>query len=161
MSKQTHKQTMKDRAKKRQEYLEKVTIANMAASVGCLLLVVCLLICLSTVIGVVAAIAEHFSDDPSPYLIDHVQVVIELTPLVLFFCGAAVGAWSLVRKMGKTEPIPYVPPVEEQLSDIDADEVLLRGSDKPTATADELLRAARLNVVTPTDEMLRSTEQRP
>ena len=38
--------------------------------------------------------------------------------------------------------LAYVPPVAEQIAALPAEEILLRGSDQPAATPDELLRAA-------------------
>ena len=54
--------------------------------------------------------------------------------------------------------IPYVPPVAEQVAALPADEVLVRASDEPPATPEELLRAAREGTVTVAEDLLRSNE---
>jgi hypothetical protein len=73
-----------------------------------------------------------------------------------FVLGGAFVARHCVKK---ATAIPYVPPVREQLAWLPADEVLLRGSDEPAATADELLRAAAHATETPAEELLRATER--
>jgi hypothetical protein len=68
--------------------------------------------------------------------------------LMSLFC-----VW-LLRDEARTK-LPYVPPVAEQLAALPAEEVLVRASDEPTATPDELLRAASAGVETQADELLR------
>jgi hypothetical protein len=53
--------------------------------------------------------------------------------------------------------ISYVPPVHEQIANLPADEVLVRGSGEPAAPG-ELLRAAHDVVETQAEELLRPTE---
>ena len=54
--------------------------------------------------------------------------------------------------------IPYVPPVCEQLTDLPADEVLLRCSEQPAAGPRDLLRAAHEGQETvPAEVLLRAT----
>jgi len=56
----------------------------------------------------------------------------------------------------ETTKLPYVPPVAEQLAALPTEAILVRGSDQPTATAGELLRAVLPGVETKAEELLRA-----
>ena len=61
---------------------------------------------------------------------------------------------------GRTnQEIPYVPPVAEQTAALPAEDILLRGSDRPAANPAELLRAAHAGMAGPAGELLRSTDE--
>ena len=62
-------------------------------------------------------------------------------------------------RVRKLQSLPYVPPVHEQLTSLPA-EVLLRSSDEPGATPEELLRAARPGAADPAEELLRAGDIR-
>jgi len=62
--------------------------------------------------------------------------------------------WSKSAR-AKANSLPYVATVEQQIANLPAQDVLLRGSDQPLAARDELLRAARERAEGDTDELLR------
>jgi hypothetical protein len=69
------------------------------------------------------------------------------------FCG-----WLLRYSAQKSETLQYVPPAHEQVLTLPAAKVLVRGSDQPAATPDELLRAAHSGTETTSDDLLHPTE---
>jgi hypothetical protein len=52
--------------------------------------------------------------------------------------------------------IAFVPPVHEQIAVLPAEVILLRGSEQPAPTPEELLRAARVGSETAKEELLRA-----
>ena len=52
----------------------------------------------------------------------------------------------------------YVPPVREQIANLPTKDVLLRGSNLPTASSDGLLRAAHPRTTDSPGELLRANE---
>jgi hypothetical protein len=50
----------------------------------------------------------------------------------------------------------YVPPVSQQVAALPDEEVLVRGSEQPSTTSDELLRAAQAGAQTQAEELLRA-----
>jgi hypothetical protein len=78
-------------------------------------------------------------------------------PAVLASGVGLVVSFRFRKEMRKTA---YVPPVAEQLAALPADKVFLRGSDQPTATPDELLRAAQARTEVDEESLLRPSEPR-
>jgi hypothetical protein len=58
----------------------------------------------------------------------------------------------------KAAQISYVPPVREQVANLPVEEVLLRGSHQPPASAEELVRAATFNLAIPETGLLRAAD---
>ena len=71
----------------------------------------------------------------------------------LTFAGCRMVSFSI----GKTKSLTYVPPVHERAV-LRAEEILLRGSSEPSASTDELVRAAMFNVTTPETDLLRAAD---
>ena len=81
-------------------------------------------------------------------------LIIAIPTLVLM---GYVNAYK--SQVKKARAIPYVPPVAEQISSLPSDEILLRGSDQPAATPEQLLRAAeRAGMETAPEELLRPSD---
>ena len=141
MSSQTHKKPQEDAAKKRREYLWQKWRMYCWALFGLLALV--------RVFVSLLDIAEVRSKKPSM----DAAVTIALSAAVLTTLGAAV-----YRKAhDEAKVIPFVPPVAEQIANLPADEVLLRGSDQPASVPGELLRAAQEGTEIGPDELLRAS----
>ena len=86
-----------------------------------------------------------------------------MTLLALFFPAlASIFCVSLWRgHIKQSAEIPYIPPVREQIEDLPADKVLLRGSDAPAVSQQaELLRATVFSSPVPKQELLRAVVSR-
>ena len=149
---------MDDPAKKRRQYLRK-NVGGLSLAYACGLC--------STAAGLLtpllllgAMFADNCMDEEDgahkPQIVE--QLVEDYPFLVpVAFGSFALGTGLLCRlSFKKTKALPYVPPVAEQLAALRAEEVLVRSSDEPAASADELLRAAREAAATDTDELLRA-----
>lgn len=66
-----------------------------------------------------------------------------------------VGSFWCYEAKARANSIAYIPPVRQQLPTLPADEVLLRGSQVPSASPEELLRSVDC-VETPAEELLRA-----
>jgi hypothetical protein len=148
---------MEDPAKKRREYLlqksgmvSRVWIYNCAV-LGYGALSLCSG-CLFTycALGPSGFLRESF--DPFAYLI-----LASLFALIIVF---GFLAWIAAKPSGLSSldatSIPYVPPVNQQIAALPADAVLVRGSDEPPTSSDELLRAAREGADAEAAELLRA-----
>ena len=153
MSNQTHADRVTDAEKKRRAYLREVNSANAKATGGCLLLAICVLLTLCGALGLLCALGFFLSETVADGAISGIATVLFVAgvPTALGLLGTRL----ICKKMSSIPRIPYVPPVEEQIAALPA-AVLLRGSDEPTATPGELLRAAREATATDTDELLRA-----
>jgi hypothetical protein len=76
-------------------------------------------------------------------------VIVAITVVCVRQCYSALKDASAVL---------YVPPVAEQLAALPAEEILVRGSDQPAASPDELVRASASTEETPTSELLRAEQ---
>jgi hypothetical protein len=121
---------MEDPAKKRRAYLSKKATFTILAIVAVLFSVYGG--CIGLVVTVLQILYPVGTTEP-PFW-------VWILVLSLMGVGGALGVRSSTKRL---KSLPYVPPVHEQLSGLRADEVLLRGSDEPTATPEELLRPAR------------------
>lgn len=76
--------------------------------------------------------------------------------LMLDFLGGSTWLFARLWRSSATaaNTLDYVPPVREQIAVLPADEVLLRGSDEPSATPEELLRAAHGGTVEAGEDLL-------
>lgn len=148
---QTRTKPTGDGAKRRREYVVKKAIANMLATLGC---------SAAFGLGMLAAILAV------PFLfllilsinyggIDIIFAAVYLVVLLILGGLALLGGRLYNTFEKQSRFMPYVPPVPDQIAALPAEEVLLRGSDPPSAAPDELLRAAHQGVVTPSDELLR------
>ena len=147
MSGYSHMGARQDATKKRREYLRKkvgtgiggTATAGMAIGLGC----VALLLLFAAVQNI------GFSRDNVAFF-----AFLALAPLAVAVYLGHVSASSFKE----VRALSYVPPVAEQLADLPAEEILLRGSDQPMATPGELLRAAS-GSETGADELLRPTKR--
>jgi len=67
-------------------------------------------------------------------------------------------AFLFRRSLTTVQSLPYVPPAAEQLerlAALPAEDILVRGSDRPAAAPDELLRAAHAGTPEPHEQLLR------
>ena len=146
--KHMHQEPLLDAAKKRREYLRKKANASGA------IVMVCVIGGL-TVAGLLGILIQGvlFTPVNSPYRPLGMAVVIIIPSLIL------VGFINAFKsEVNRARSIIYVPPVREQVAALSADEVLLRGSEPPTATRDELLRAAHPVTASVSRELLRSNQ---
>ena len=158
---ETHIEPVNDIAKKRREYLRKVSVATAAVGTAGILSIAGILIAAIMWLGIYVFLnyyaMGHFR--PSRSSADtKVQAGI-----LLVLSSLAVGLISglICRdQLRKKQEIEYVPPVAEQIAALPAEEILLRGSDQPAATSGELLRATHSATETAPEELLRPTENR-
>lgn len=61
-----------------------------------------------------------------------------------------------MRQLKQAKEVPYVPPVREQAAALPAEEVLVRGSERPAPATDELVRAAAAADPVAAEELLRA-----
>jgi hypothetical protein len=89
----------------------------------------------------------------------HIELLWTCTPWWLTpACLAFLAAYLCRLSVRKSQEYTYVPPVAEQIAELAAEAILVRGSDAPTAAPTELLRAAQAGTVTAPAELLRPTE---
>ena len=128
---------MEDITKKRREYLrKKAKVLVPAFIVGCLSLLL---------IVFVLKLAGQPGTMSNTQFVAFVLAIVLMVPCTI----------AIIASEKKALSIAYVPPVAEQITTLPADEVLLRGSDQPTAKSDELLRAAQPGQELATEELLR------
>jgi hypothetical protein len=136
----THKGLVRNAAKKRREYLlAKARCKTIGAVSG---LVTLGIIALAVIIF---GLAFSCTDVCGALMLAGNVAVLAAIPGAMWRKSAKFSA-SLV----------YVPPVREQIAAFPAEEVLLRGSEQPTATPEELLRAAQVGSETASEELLRA-----
>ena len=132
-----------DREHRRWEYVLDQIIANAIGGAG-------------VVIGLLAVLAGV-----ALALFSGVDLEALIENFVVFGLIGCLIVWHSVRGIYKARQVPYVPPVRRQTADLPADEILLRGVEEPSATTDELLRAAHTGTTAPSNELLRCTVSRP
>src|SRR5207302_1455516 len=98
-------------------------------------------------------VASGVNDTTFAGAVPPVGLGLALEMLLISVSTAVFGIWML-RTASK--PLPYVPPIREQIPSLPADEILLRGSQVSPALPEELLRPAGRQE-TPAQEMLRAT----
>ena len=146
MSDKEHSEPREDAAKKRREYLAKLAIAQANGSFALLLMILFMVAGLWFSLELALSL---FREKPSGQFLFAAIVCV----------GATTNGWMKHQEYTKrAKSLPYVPPVAEQLANLPADEVLLRGSDQPSAAPDELLRAAHEGTDTPADQLLRADQ---
>jgi hypothetical protein len=142
---------MEGPAQKRQEYLRKILAlrANMLFW-GMSAITFCLFVFLFVM-------AYWFLNDEQA----RPDVRILCAGMAVLAAIAFVSFRSWRRSKHEAETIAYVPPVREQIAALPAEEILVRGSDQPAATPDELLRPARERAETGAEELLRADQEIP
>ena len=155
MSNQERKGPIQDRAKMRRSYVWNSTKTN-ALTMTLLLCSACLgLVNLVPIIGLVVSVGAILSGGEN--------AVGGIVGVVVCGFFTAIMGWLTFQCFSSALAVPippYVPPVREQIATLPPDEVLLRGSDQPAATPDELLRATQVTQQTTAEELLRSMEGR-
>jgi hypothetical protein len=106
--------------------------------------------------GVIGSIVAHAA---APFLWKVEVVVFCLVPTLA--CGTIVflGVQCIRNANKMADDNMYVPPAREQIADLPADEVLLRGSDQSAASPDELLRSAYWRSPGSSDMLLRADQR--
>ena len=66
---------------------------------------------------------------------------------------------TALKAQNRSVDIPYVPPVAEQIAALPAEDILVRGSDRPAATPEELLRAVKVEGETERSKLVRPIER--
>jgi hypothetical protein len=146
-----------DAATRRRDYLCRKTAANaLAGVVGCATL--CFMV-FAALLGVPLALmfimfgASHGFQALPQFLFVGALILAAI-------CGLSVLGSRLYNRLDQTARfIPYVPPVQDQIAALPADEILLRGSNQPAASKDELLRADQRIQQSTADELLRYCER--
>jgi len=72
-----------------------------------------------------------------------------------------LGVWLWRPSSKRANALAYVPPVAEQIAAMPAEEILVRGSEEPSAAPGELLRAARTGAETEAGELVRASQVSP
>ena len=145
--KQAQRVPMEDGAEKRRKYLQTIVGARTLGCIGWTLIVGFVLPTMLLAAGAVVSI-----------IVGH-DIGLSIFCLVLtLFPGAMVylGVQGIRNANKMADDNLYVPPIREQIADLRADEILLRGSDQPAALPVELLRAAREGAETEAEELLRA-----
>jgi hypothetical protein len=144
MNDQKHRELVEDQARKRREYLGKVIPAHVSMWIWA---VVCAMFALLTVIG---AFTYWIPDEgPEPNILSFCVGM----GIAIYLTSCWFRKWRSARE--KLAAIPFVPPATKQLSTLPAEEILVRGSDQPSATAEELLRASQAGTDLEAEELLR------
>jgi hypothetical protein len=162
MDNQMYRVSVQDLAKKRRDYLSKKSgglsfaylLGFCAAAAG-----------LITPLAFLGAMLydncmEGEDGVPAPTGIDKLTDEYPMLVPAAFGVFALGGGLLSSFTFKKTKSLPYVPPVDEQIAALRAEEILLRASDEPSATPDELLRAASSAIAEPAEELLRADEGR-
>jgi hypothetical protein len=144
MSDVKRRSTIQDLAKKRWKYLFTRAGANTLWGYAMLLTIA------SGTITIGLVLLLFASTWIDPFYMQFSAYAIVTGPITL------LGIWNLREAKQIAERASYVPPVKEQIEALPAEEVLVRGSDQPAATCDELLRATNEVSQTPAEELLRS-----
>lgn len=87
-------------------------------------------------------------------LVEKVVMLCLCAPLPVAVLILGIG--KVGEEIKEAASVPYVPPVRRQRGDLAAEHVLLRGSLRPVADSEELLRASGAMPEARPDEMLRS-----
>ncbi len=66
------------------------------------------------------------------------------------------GIAEMIAAIWGPDAVPYTPPAWKQIATLPDEDILVRGSDPPSAASDELLRAAREGVETDAEELVRA-----
>ncbi len=141
--------TVEDRARKRQAYL--------LAKSGAIVRLVVVMTLVATSLGMSARLIAGSLDKIWNLDRGSAWVMILLcTPLPLVI--ALIGASRIRARIKAVSVIDYVPAVTERSMTGSANEVLLRGSDAPAATQEELLRAAHSEPLQSVEELLLPSE---
>ena len=140
--------------KKRREYLQKKATANVQTTIFAIA-VLCWAAIWLMGLGTLFMIRDKFlmltwSAETASNLAFALFILLILG---IASCMSLM-AWRLSAKSAKS--IPYVPPVREQIAALPAEAILVRGSDRPSATSEELLRAATSREANPAEELLRA-----
>jgi hypothetical protein len=157
MSKEAHPEPIVDAAIRRRHYVwRKAGAYSIASAIGAIS-------CLGCVAAVYALCFLFWAflgpeceveDEPCLYQWPIARPAMIAIPVgVLIGIACCAGSWSVKRKADR---IPYVSPVADQLAEIPAQQVLLRGSGQPAAAPDELLRAASAGAENLKEEALRA-----
>lgn len=136
---------MKDAARKRREYLRSVAQAELAAGVA---------LSVAVVFGLVSACSLFVA-----LLLWSMgnATGISLAIGLVLYAFVSFGGWKYRQAYArKARSIPYVPPVAEQIANLPAEEILVRGAEEPTVTPEELLRATCAAAEVSSDELLRA-----
>jgi uncharacterized membrane protein YbhN (UPF0104 family) len=137
---QDSKKPARNAAAKRRDYVARKALANLLAGVVCYITLGFVL--LAALIGlplafllIVFCVSNGAQALPANFLVGVLAFAV--------LCGLAFVSNRLYESLDqKARFIPYVPPVREQIAALPADEVLLRGCDRPHSRSGELLRAA-------------------
>jgi len=140
---QMHKGPIQDAAKKRRGYLRRKTRLSFEAIISGGLAAFCALL------GLIFWLMIPPNLESSTGILCVEAVIVALTVVCVRQCYSA---WKDVSA------VLYVPPVAEQLAALPAEEILVRGSDPPAASPDELVRASASIEETPASELLRAEQ---
>lgn len=146
MTKQTHAALAKEARKKRREYLLR------KAGASALLIVAGAILYFGMGLNLHLYIL-HTAEWAAP--ITCWIAVAALAGLIL--SSLWLGRVALIT----IKELPYVPPLRAQVVDLHAPEILVRGSDQPAATPEELLRAAQAGTGEAAEELLRAEHGAP
>ena len=142
MTNQTHNGPPRDAAKKRREYLFANTYLATSTALLLLLAILSFAVCGAMVLRMILW-RENCC-----------------LSLVLSGVGCLGASWMMRKSARRMDTLPYVPPVAEQIADLPAEDILVRGSNQPAAASGELLRAAREGAEAEAEELLRADQAR-
>lgn len=149
MSNQTRREP-EDLAKKRRKYLAKTTAVKTTLAVGVVITILFGYLFALVLLGSAMACVQALTMGSATQ-----YWWILLVALALSGAPMSFGMWLWRSSSKQMRSLAHVPPVAEQIATLPDEEILVRGSDEPAATADELLRAAQAGTVQPAKELLR------
>lgn len=158
MSNLTYSDRVKDAAKKRREYVRTLAMNRLAFVAGCAAFLFCIFMRIPSYLSwiVMWRIIWALPSGIYPFLRSQYGPTTYFTGLVI----AAISGMLLSYRSVKTlKTLPHVPPVAEQIAALPAEEILVRSSDEPAATSEELLRAARGHEDTAAEELVRADQR--
>ena len=154
---QAHRGPITDGAKKRQDYLRRKAAANtLAYAAGFATLC---FVALAVVLGIPLALLLVGQVVTGGFARFVVNYLVGLLLLAVLAGMSLLGNRVYESLDQKARFIPYVPPVQDQIARLPANETLLRGSEQPAAPHTHLLRAARHGAALSPTELLRAEQQ--
>ena len=158
MSGRTLKVPSTNAEQKRREYLQAKASAALLITVGSTIAggSFVLLIMMS----LVPAYQQYFTSSVDWSVLPVLNISLNSWPCFLIFVVTVLvffGGLGMRRNaLKEARRLVYVPPVAEQVAALPAEEILVRGSERPDAAPPELLRAAHSGNIEDANELLRA-----
>lgn len=145
---------MKDRARKRREYISRIRRLEFGAGIGGTIVGISGLAYLCVLVSLIEPIPDCSvaQDDPCRF---QAPLYVPIIPLGLASIGLTFGWLVYTDRTLRANAIPYVPSARELVT-LPPDEILVRGSAQPPSIIKQLLRSAQDSEMEPHATLLRS-----